>query len=269
MRGKISKVQARILKEKHIKKLLMKAIFCIHGFITDYTDFDKLHSFFEKSYDCVQYFHVPGHRPPPDFKLFDCDKTFELLLEEYDRLSEKCGEVDVVGFSMGGALASYLACVRKVNRVIFLAPANKYLNTGYSFRWTAFYLRRIFENFSQNGFDLSKSLSASKKELTKYLAENKEAIGMAMTKLLPNYNAHTLITFAKVIKRCNGELRKNHTPCLILYGELDELVPLSSVEYLKEFFTDAKVIVYNDVGHLLPMGSKAEKIIEDISLFIA
>lgn len=246
----------------------MKAIFCIHGFITDYTDFDKLNSFFEKSYDCVRYFHVPGHHPP-DFKLFDCDKTFEQLLEEYDELREKYDEIDVIGFSMGGALASYLACVRNVNKVIFIAPANKYLNAGYSFRWTTFYLRRIYENFSQNGFDFTKSVSASKKELAKYVTENKTSVNMVMTKTLPNYNAHTLITFIKVIKKCNGGLRENHTPCLILYGELDELVPLSSVEYLKEFFIDAKVIVYDDVGHIMAMGNKAEKILEDISLFIA
>lgn len=245
-----------------------KAIFCIHGFITDYTDFDKLSPLFKKKYDSVYFFNVPGHYPA-DFKLFDSDKTFELLLSEFDNLQKKYDSVDVAGFSMGGALGSYLACVRKVRKLILLSPANKYFNTGYSFRWTAFYLKRVFENLTNSNFDLTKAVSLSKNELSKYVTDNKEAVNMMVTKLLPNYNAHTLVTFAKTIKRCNEGLKKNYTPCLILYGELDELVPLSSVEYLKEYFLNAKVIIYDDVGHLMIKGSKAEKLADDIELFIS
>jgi esterase/lipase len=253
---------------KNKKRKNKKAIFCIHGFITDYTDFDALKPFFEENYRHVHFFNVPGHYPA-DFKLFDGDKTFELLLEEFDGLKKKYREVDVIGFSMGGALASYLACVRKIHKLILISPANKYLNSGYSFRWTAFYLRRMFENLSSCNYDLAKASALSKSELAKYFGDNKSAVSIMFTKILPNYSPSTLLTFAKVIKKCNKGLRKNYSPCLILYGELDELVPLSSVEYLKEYFLNAKVIIYDDVGHLMIRSSKAEKIAQDIFLFIS
>ena len=49
-------------------------------------------------------------------------------LEEFDELERKCEIVDVMGFSMGGALATYLSQVRKINKLILIAPANYYFN---------------------------------------------------------------------------------------------------------------------------------------------
>ena len=72
----------------------------------------------------------PGHGEKGiyDYNNFNSKDTFKCVLDAFDYLKKNYEDIDVLGYSMGGALATYLSSVRKFNKLILLAPANHYFN---------------------------------------------------------------------------------------------------------------------------------------------
>jgi pimeloyl-ACP methyl ester carboxylesterase len=52
-----------------------------------------------------------------------------------------------------------------------------------------------------------------------------------------------------------------------MWGELDELVPKSSVKLVQKYFTNAQTITYNDVGHAMLMTNRGPALAKDIISF--
>lgn len=69
---------------------------------------------------------MPGHKDRGDS--FQCASVLDYVVEEYDRLRQISDCIDILGYSVGGVLASYLCQIRRVNRLILLAPAFNYIN---------------------------------------------------------------------------------------------------------------------------------------------
>ena len=86
-----------------------------------------------------------------------------------------------------------------------------------------------------------------------------------------HYNFHTLSTFIRVINEVNKNLKeKFDNPTLIIWGELDQLVPKKSIEEIYKHIDNEKkkIVVYKDISHLM-LGSKhANKIVREILDFI-
>ena len=59
-----------------------------------------------------------------------------------------------------------------------------------------------------------------------------------------------------------------NTPALILWGELDELVPNSSITHVQKYFTNYKTITYKDVGHAMLMTNRGPALSKDIVDFL-
>jgi esterase/lipase len=97
---------------------------------------------------------------------------------------------------------------------------------------------------------------------------NMKAIKMGLFKLFPHYTIHTLRVFSKLINWCNKNIVENNTPCLILWGDLDQLVPFKSIEFVSNKFIESKVIVYDDITHLMLNGININKIVRDILDFL-
>ena len=67
---------------------------------------------------------------------------------------------------------------------------------------------------------------------------------MAVKKLIPSYTPKSLLQFTQVIEYCNYKLMnsKIESPTLILYGTIDQLVPKSSVKFVKKYSKNAEII---------------------------
>ena len=172
----------------------MKCVLLIHGFLTNEHDFDNIIPNLKEKYDYVCLYIVPGHETPPHYRDFKVKNTFKTLLDCYDKLAETYEVIDCIGFSMGGALATYLQSVRTIHRLVLLAPANKYINL------------QLFHN-------RIKYLASSKQELRKakvndpkiyaYIQENlealanddKKALEIGFRQLFPHYSVHNISTF--------------------------------------------------------------------------
>ena len=250
---------------------MSKAVMTIHGFLTVTQDFGRLYDYLDV-YDEVKAVEIPGHNgDKPNFKLFTVEDTFKAVLSVYDELKERHDTVDVVGFSMGGALATWLCSVRKVNRAVFVSPANKYINAASPFVTGKFVSDVGIKAFREAEGSLKEKLDATGKALEPYLENMHLANEVAKQRTLKHMNPHTYSVFSKIIKSCNVVLETvspNPTPALILWGKLDELVPQKTVKYLTKHFAELQVTIYPDVGHAMLYTNFDNVIIHDIIEFL-
>ena len=244
----------------------------IHGFLTETKDFGRLYDYLD-SYDEVKAVEIPGHNgEKPDFSLFTPEATFKAVLSVFDELSEKHDTVDVVGFSMGGALATWLCSVRPVHRVVLISPANKYLNAALPVSIGKFASSVGLKAFREAEGNLSEKLDATNKALEPYLENLQTANKIAKERTLHYMSPRTYTVFAKIVKSANVVLETtspHKTPALILWGKLDELVPQKTVKYLTKHFTEAQVKIYPDVGHAMLYTNLDDVIIHDVIEFLS
>lgn len=250
---------------------MSKAVMTIHGFLTVTEDFGRLYDYLD-CYDEVKAVEIPGHNgDKPDFSQFTADATFAAVRDAYDELKSRHDSVDVVGFSMGGALASWLCSVREVNRAVFISPANKYLNATMPLAAGKFASDLSKKVFRETDGKLKDKLNATNAAFAPYF-ENLRATGkVAKERTLRYMNPRTYSVFAKIIKSVNTVIETVSplkTPTLILYGKLDELVPHKAVKYLTKHFTDAQVKIYPDVGHAMLYTNLDDVIIRDAVEFL-
>ena len=247
----------------------------IHGFLTVKEDFGKLYDHFE-CYDEVLAVEIPGHNGDSTLDEFNVDDTLKTVLSAYDKLRAAHDQVDVVGFSMGGALTTWLCSQRDVHRAVLLAPANKYINFLMPLETIKFYgehgLKPLLDNESEE------SIVEKGYEIKKVFTSYFENVATSINILRGNVNKDRMLTprvynvFRKIIKSCNKLVESNkplQTPILVLWGRLDELVPHKSVKYVLEHFVNAQNKIYEDIGHAMLYTNHADLLIKDIIDFLS
>ena len=232
----------------------MIAAFLLHGFATDISDFSSIIPFLKKRYDAIFLTDMPGHGTDKDLSNFTVENTLEFVNKKFDEIKEQYELVDVYGYSMGGVLATYLACKKEVNRVILLAPANKYVNA------------RIFGTKIKKELGLISENDSSRKSFMK--KNDKIGMDIVINDLLPRYNVKTISTFISVVRVCNEALKVNDVKTLLVRGDMDEFVPEKSSIYIKKYFRNLKEEVILDLGHLMLKSRNYRLILNKIRDFL-
>jgi esterase/lipase len=251
---------------------MSKAVMTIHGFLTDTEDFGILYDCLTPLYDEVYKVKIPGHNDPVDFKLFNKTDTINTVLNAFDYLKSRHDTVDVVGFSMGGALATMLSALRDVNKVVLMAPSNMYINMMSFYRTAKFYFAKYNDTYNKVEGDRKTRSAAANKEVDKYRQNAKNAMAIALKRIIPNLSFHTYGVFRSLMMFANETLDNAApvtVPALLLYGELDELVPALSMDYVKARFSDIKVKVYPDIGHAMMVTNRKRFLCKTITNFLA
>ena len=242
----------------------------IHGFLTVVEDFGRLYDYLD-CYDEVVKVEIPGHNGEVDFDKFTVESTQEAVLSAYDKLREKHDEVDVVGFSMGGALTTWLCAQRDVHKAVLLAPSNRYINPLMLFEATKFYGGVRLDAFQEAEGSL-KEKRAAVKEAFKPYGENISAAGkIAVERTFKYLNTRTYGTFRKLMKLSNQKVEEQSPikmPTFIVWGKLDELVPYRSIKFVLKHFVNAECNVYHDVGHAMLYTNRDNLIIKDVMEFL-
>lgn len=247
---------------------MKRAAIFYHGFLTDDKDFGRLYENIEKYYDKMEKVIFPGHATPNDFSLFKKEETLEVALSAFDKLiDEGYDAIDIFGFSMGGAIATYVANSRSVNRLILYAPANKFLNIGFVFSQFKYQIRTLLNALP------GKSKARVKEALDSikvYFKNDRIGWKIAMKQLFPNYTYHNISTFVSIVKECNKDLTEITVPTLVMWGELDQFVPKSSVEFIEGLCKsdNVHVKIYDDLSHLMFYSENDKELIEDTVNFL-
>ena len=245
----------------------MKAVILIHGFITSPKDFNPLYGFLNKNYDLVYKVYLPGHKDNEPYKNFKVDATFNTILDAYDNIAQNYSNIDVIGFSLGGALASYLASVRKIDKLVLLSPANKFLRIGFyhKYRKNIHSLKVRYKILKKK-----KDLRANtyKIKFNDLKINNKRSIKMALFDLFPHYTIKNLLVFSHIIRRVNKNLLQIDSKTLICWGELDQLVPIRSIEFLRKYINNLKINIYPYLSHLMLSSCNIKPLVSDITNFL-
>ena len=232
----------------------MIAALLLHGFATDMTDYSSIIPFLKKRYDAIFLDSLPGHGLNASLSDFTVNNVMEYINKKFDEIKSKYEYVDVYGYSMGGVLATYLGVKKEVNRIILLAPANKYINA------------RIFATRLKKEF----SLLANKDDArSKIIQENdKRGMNVVFNDLMPRYNVHTISTFISLVRYCNNELITNNVKTSIIRGDQDEFVPDTSSKFIKKYYKNVEEVIIPDLGHLMLKSINYRLIINAIKDFL-
>lgn len=154
-----------------------------------------------------------------------------------DEVASRGKRIILVGFSMGGVLASYCASKANIDKLILISPAFEYVNLP-------------------NATGLVTSLF-----------DKKEETPSAYPELPTNFT----LTFANLVNNCRSAVEDIHLPTLIIHGNEDDVILYSSSrKIIKKIPTQEKaLVILEGVNHRVlddPIGGKIA--LENINLFI-
>lgn len=195
-----------------------KAILIVHGYSKRrWHALDPLIAYLEEEGYPLFY---PAIYNTQDESDYHAHEWVQRVIEEAQKISKRFDKVYVIGFSMGGVVASAVAASVKVNRLILLAPAFEYIT---------------FENIKNK---VRHSLLPKPIETdTDY-----PPIPLSFEK-----------TFKDVVKEYKNSIHFVSCPLLIIHGSKDSRIPLSSsyFAYEKTSSFHKQLICLEGVNHNL------------------
>lgn len=217
-----------------------KAVLVIHGFTGNLHDNEYLMNYleYEPSFD-VYAKTLPGH---DEGRFANCKYTewVSFVEEEIEQLIERgYRDIYVVGHSMGGILASIVACkYKEVKKLVLVNAAFEYFN------------------FKQNKIDL-----LEKKDFDKY----KSIIDKAF-RTSPSF----IIEFTKLVKKYKNIVLDINCDVLVLQSMDDEIVPLDTGEFIYDNLgTEKKCLTYlKNCSHEVLKGNRKEEVSEYIRVYL-
>ncbi len=109
----------------------MTGILCIHGFTGGTYEVEPLTEYLMNHTEWkVEMVALPGHGKADELSLRGVGhrEWIKACEEAYERLAQECSQVYVIGFSMGGMIASHLAAKYGADKLVLLSASGKYLN---------------------------------------------------------------------------------------------------------------------------------------------
>ncbi len=169
------------------------------------------------------------------------DASHEIWLKEAENaledLRKNCDTVYVIGFSMGGMIAAYLAATQKIDRLVLLATARRYL----SLKYLSFYIAEMIGD----GF---------KGKL------NENDLFLQYKSKLGDVPIKANVEFMKLVNRTKQYLQDITTPVFIAQGQKDEMVPFKTAYYLDEEIGSVhkEVVFFEQSDHLICLGEDSD-----------
>lgn len=206
-------------------------VLCIHGFtggpyeVQPFADFLKQQTAWNISVPTL-----PGHGDTLALKNISADSWLmeaELALRELKKTSDR---IMIVGFSMGGLIAMYLAMRYKVDRLVLLSAAAKYISPP-----------QILEEVKGAISDAAKRQLAENEFYQRYQYK------FSNTPMLSTRE------FLKVVKLVEPYYKNIHLPVCIVQGMKDGVVPESAADFIYDNIASRdKQIIRSEVGkHLI------------------
>lgn len=206
---------------------MTRAILLIHGFLTGPDDWDGLVPLLADDYHEVRVMCLPGHARADEedklhYKSFTRDACFKAVENEAERLLAKYDSVDLVGYSMGGTFAIYLAIKYEFGRLALITPAIKFVRFAYLFKG----LRYLREKRKMSKLNIAKIYESKvKSEHARYKSDYEYSIKLFKKRLFPYWTPHNIGVFIKCVMRAQKNIKQIKCPTFTAWGGFDEFVP--------------------------------------------
>lgn len=222
---------------------------CIHGFTGDPWEVQPVADALSKLDNWLVYTPVlPGHgKSATELKSATYEEWVYAVEVAIEELEKRCSTLYVIGFSMGGMLASYIAARYPVNKLVLLNAAAHYLNPKQFLKDMIGSIR--FHITGSQEEDQLIELYEQKFRDTPFAA-----VGQ----------------FLQLIQKTKPYATRINIPTLIIQGELDGLVPLKSAYHLYDVIEseEKELLVMKRSRHMICHGFESEKVISEIKSFL-
>lgn len=190
---------------------------------------------------------LSGHGEKLNLDLFTAEHWLMDAEIAFKHLSKKVDEIFVVGFSMGGIIAMYLALRYKVKGLVLLSPAARYIRT----KQLAVDLNGLFLDFMHGDY----------KENEFFKLYERKVIDVPIS---------AVKEFTRLVHKVSPYYEKISVPVCIVQGDKDELVPHTTSSYLyHKIASKKKLLIISPEGkHLICYCKDAEKWFKQVLEFL-
>lgn len=226
-----------------------KAVLLIHGFVGGNYDFGDLINELQvnKNIDVFS-FTLPGH----DLTIVK-DIKYQEWIQEAERqiqflINHNYKEIYVIGHSMGGVIASYLASTHpQIKKLVLVAPAFGYFS------------------FKDGALDI-KCFNDSIKNMKNAIMDETE---IAFSRIIKT-PISTMMEFTKLVNDYYDSVKDVYCDTLIIRGNDDQIVPKEATDYVYNNIKAKNVCLYNikEVNHNCFKGQRYNQVIGIIKDFI-
>ena len=226
--------------------IFRKAILIVHGFAGGTYDEEDLANYLElnKNFDVYQ-FTLPGHRKNlSKVKYTEWINKSEEMIEWL--ISNGYNKIYLIGHSMGGVIATHLACkYKEVKKLILAAPAFHYLEV------------------QNKNLNIAKSLKDIPKVIKTYGGDE---VVSRMLKL----DISGISEFMHLVRDYYDTPKDVCCKTLIMQGKNDNLVPLTSSKYVYDTIKskDKKLVYIDNATHNLFRGKNKYEIFKLVQDFL-
>ncbi|WP_064091620.1 alpha/beta hydrolase [Rossellomorea aquimaris] len=220
----------------------------IHGFTGGPYEVEPLADYLEERTDWdIVVPTLPGHGKNLELKGIKHIEWLEHAENELKTLLDRCDQVYVIGFSMGGLIASYLSVKYNVEKLVLLSAAAYYVN-----------FKQLVKDI---GNLIKEGLEGNILENELY---NRYKYKVTKTPILSTYE------FRKVVRIVRPLLTKIDIPTFIAQGENDGIVPPKSAKYIYETISsEEKNLFYSSKAkHLICHSEDKHELFGEIYHFL-
>ncbi|MFS0562523.1 alpha/beta fold hydrolase [Terribacillus sp. 179-K 1B1 HS] len=227
----------------------MTGILCIHGFTGGTYEVEPLTEHLMNHADwIVELVALPGHGTTQELSLHEVGhkEWIKAAEEAYERLARECSHIYVIGFSMGGMIASHLAAKYGADKLVLLSASGKFLNWKLLTQEAWQYMKRhmsgdIVEDYNK--------LRKEKKGKVPFRA---------------------FLEFKKCVDYTKKSLPAVSCPVFIVQGIQDSMVPHRTVKYLHKHLgsENQKMVLFDESRHLICHGPDIDQICSQVEEFL-
>ncbi|WP_210367145.1 alpha/beta fold hydrolase [Bacillus sp. REN3] len=220
----------------------------IHGFTGSPYEVEPLAHFLKERTDWkITVPTLPGHGDQLSLKGIRYGQWIDHAERELQALLQECDTVYVIGFSMGGLIASYLASKYPVKKLVLLSAAAYYVNP-----------KQLFADIKEMARDSFRGKLKENELYLRYKRKIKET-PMAAT-----------LQFRRLVNQIRPILHEVKVPTLIAQGESDGIVPPKSAEYLYQQIgaTQKRLLYYKKSKHLICHCNEKDQLFQAVHDFL-
>lgn len=230
-----------------------KAIIFIHGFLSSSYCFRKLTTYFDQTYSLISMDIPPFGKSEKHSKfVYTYENLGKLIHQLIDQLLLQ--DVTLVGHSMGGQIImhSILKSHPKIKRFILLSSSGYLYQVRKPLLYTTyipFFHLYIKHWITKNGVEGN----LKNVIFDHQLIDEEMRVGYEE----PFQNKTIFKALTKMLRDREGDLRTQQLnsiqlPCLILWGDHDNVIPLHVGKKLAEDIPNNHFFIITNAGHLLP-----------------
>lgn len=221
---------------------------CIHGFTGSPYEVEPLATYLKEHTDWLIVMPtLPGHGETLELKGISNSDWLRHAENELEKLLDVCDEVYVIGFSMGGIIAGYLATKYPIKKLVLLSAAVYYVNP-----------KQLFTDVKDMVADAVRGTINENELFLRY----KEKIVHTPLK--------ATMEFRKLVRFVRPKFKDIHIPTLIIQGECDGIVPIKSAHYLYEKIVaeDKQLCLLPQSKHHVCHSEDQEILFKEVYLFL-